>query len=173
MMMFKSILQWSTVFLAPVGLFSIIVYVFNFSIFNQSWVQGKVKHIEAYANTKIKQGRGGRSCRKIKIHAKISYPKDYDRDCFKKLKLEKILYGKYREVIINGEKRINTSRFIYGVYRCESQGIITELYINPTPKNTRCSVSTFYVNDNIPIGEASSYDKIYGDKHLKNNPSQK
>jgi len=140
--MFKSILQWSTVFLAPVGFICILNYFYDTFTTGRMWVHEDVEYIERYANTKIKQGRGGRSCRKIKIHAKINYPDDYDRDCFKKMKLKKLEYFSY----------------IYGVYRCESKGIITEMFISPNKDNTSCAVATFYKSDNIPIGEAYNYD---------------
>jgi len=158
--MFKSIIQWSIVFLAPVGFISIVTYIFDPFTTGDTWVYKKVKHIEEYANVKIKQGYSGRSCEKIDINSIIHYPKNY-KECFKDMKLQKISYTNHRTYIKDGKKTTVPANYIYGVYRCEMGGVITEMRINPYGTGTNCSVTTFSKSDNIPIGEAYKHNKDY------------
>jgi len=142
--MFKSILKWVQILLAVIGLIAILAWFFDPSKAMHLYKQ--IREIESYANNKINNGRGGRSCRDMIVHKKLNIPEDYVRGCcFKKMKLKKIIYSG------------NT----IGVYRCECKGLITEMFLNRTSQSMRCAVSTFYKSDNIPIGEAYKHELPY------------
>ena len=142
--MFKSILKWVQILLAVIGLIAILAWFFDPSKAMHLYKQ--IREIESYANNKINNGRGGRSCRDVIVHKEMNYPKDFIyKDCFKKMKLKKIIYSG------------NT----IGVYRCEFKGIITEMFLNLTSQNIRCYEATFYKKDNIPIGEAYKHELPY------------
>jgi len=140
--MFKSILKWVQILLAPIGLIAILAWFFDSS--KAMYLYKEVHEIESYAGGKIKQGYSGRSCKSMIVHKDMEYPKNY-KDCFKKMELKKV------------EHSGNT----IGVYRCEFKGLITEMMIYTTTENMHCSVATFYKKDNIPIGEAYKHELPY------------
>jgi len=140
--MFKSILKWVQILLAIIGLIAILAWFFDPS--KAMYLYKEVHSIESLANSKINNGRSGRDCRRIHVHKKINYPKDYT-NCIKKMKLNKIIHEG------------NT----IGIYRCESSKVVKEMMLYTTTGDMHCSVATFYKKDNIPIGEAYKHELPY------------